>query len=344
KNLFGALIAGATLVIPAFQEYDAAAINHLIEHEHISWINCAPSAFYPLQDEPWQWSALKTLRYLFLGGEPINLPRLAPWLRQSQCQLINSYGPTECTDIATWYAIDLERDLKASALPIGRPNDNVRLYILGEHQELLPIGAIGELCIGGDGVGPGYLNNPEQTQQVFIANPHKHNERIYRTGDRVRYRPDGVIEYYGRRDHQMKLRGYRIEAGEIQAILNQSEHVKDSLVDVITGDNQIQQLIAWVASTDTGERQQHTLQQRCRSFLPSFMVPDQIILLERFPLTPNGKVDRKALPKPQLDNQQDYVAPRTELEEKLAQLWSSVLNIPQVGVRDNFFQLGGQSL
>src|SRR5690606_12286742 len=176
KNLFGALIAGATLVIPDFQEYDAAAINQCIEQDQISWINCAPSAFYPLQDEPWQWEALRSLRYLFLGGEPINLARLASWLRQSQCQLINSYGPTECTDIATWYAIELERDLKASALPIGRPNDNVTLYVLGEQQELLPIGAIGELCIGGDGVGPGYLNNPAQTDAVFLPNPHKAGE------------------------------------------------------------------------------------------------------------------------------------------------------------------------
>src|SRR5690606_6384966 len=238
--------------------------------DQISWINCAPSAFYPLQDEPWQWEALRSLRYLFLGGEPINLARLASWLRQSQCQPINSYGPTECTDIATWYAIELERDLKASALPIGRPNDNVTLYVLGDQQELLPIGAIGELCIGGDGVGPGYLNNPAQTADVFLPNPHKAGERIYRTGDRVRYRPDGIIEYYGRRDHQMKLRGYRIEAGEIQAVLNQSAQVKDSLVDVITGEHQQQKLIAWVVSSDLSEQQQQTLQQRCRSFLPSF--------------------------------------------------------------------------
>ncbi|MFZ5605220.1 MAG: non-ribosomal peptide synthetase, partial [Pseudomonadota bacterium] len=156
KNLFGPLLCGATLVIPDFQEYDINAIQQVIEQQHITWINCAPSAFYPLQDEIQQWQGLQSLRYLFLGGEPINLPRLANWLRQSRCQLVNSYGPTECTDIAAYYEIDVERDLSASALPIGRPNYNVRLYVLGEQQELLPVGAIGELYISGDGVGPGY--------------------------------------------------------------------------------------------------------------------------------------------------------------------------------------------
>ncbi|CBL45103.1 Non-ribosomal peptide synthetase modules and related proteins [gamma proteobacterium HdN1] len=344
KNLFGALIAGATLVIPAFQEYDAHAIGQLIEREAITWINCAPSAFYPLQDEPWQWNALSKLRRLFLGGEPINLPRLATWLRQSRCQLVNSYGPTECTDIATYYVIDADRDLQASALPIGRPNDNVRLYVLGEQQELLPIGAIGELCIGGDGVGPGYLNQAELTRAVFINNPHKTGETIYRTGDRVRYRPDGVIEYYGRRDHQIKLRGYRIEVGEIQSVLNQTEGIKDSLVDVLIDDNKVQRLIGWIETADTSDSHRQALQKRCRDFLPSYMVPEQLLLLEEFPLTPNGKVDRKALPKPQTEGQADYVAPRNALEAALAGIWSEVLRLDEISIHANFFELGGHSL
>ena len=344
KNLFGTLAAGATLVIPEFQEYDGPAINALIEAERITWINCAPSAFYPLQDEPYQWQQLKSIRYLFLGGEPINLPRLANWLGQSQCQLVNSYGPTECTDIAAWYAIDVERDLDVSALPIGRPNDNVRLYVLGDQQEMLPIGAIGELYIGGDGVGPGYLNNAEQTEQVFIANPHLEGDRIYRTGDRVRYRPDGVVEYLGRRDHQMKLRGYRIEAGEIQAVINQTTGVKDSLVDVLVSDHKVQRLVAWVVADEINDELQSTLQRKANAFLPAFMVPESWVLLDAFPLTPNGKVDRKRLPKPDLDAGSEYHAPRTDIEATLCQLWASVLGVERVGVRDNFFQLGGQSL
>ncbi len=346
KSLFGPLMCGATLVIPDFQEYDISAIQQVIARENITWINCAPSAFYPLQDERFQWQDLQTLRYLFLGGEPINLPRLAHWLRQSRCQLVNSYGPTECTDIAAWYAIDVERDISASALPIGRPNYNVRLYVLGDQQELLPIGAIGELYIGGDGVGPGYLKNAELTAQAFLPNPYQPGDIIYRTGDRVRYRPDGVVEYLGRRDHQMKLRGYRIEAGEIQAVINQVPGVKDSLVDVVVGDNNVQRLVAWVMIDARAEKAVSSLQlsQQTLAFLPAFMVPESWVLLEAFPLTPNGKVDRKALPKPDIESGRDYVAPRTELESALCQLWASVLGVERVGVQDNFFQLGGQSL
>ncbi|HVL01851.1 MAG TPA: amino acid adenylation domain-containing protein, partial [Dongiaceae bacterium] len=356
KSLFGPLVCGATLVIPEFQEYDISAIQQLIEQEKITWINCAPSAFYPLQDELQQWTGLASLRYLFLGGEPINLPRLAGWLRQSRCQLVNSYGPTECTDIAAWYAIDVERDISASALPIGRPNYNVRLYVLGDQQELLPIGAIGELYIGGEGVGPGYLNNAELTAQAFLPNPYQPGDRIYRTGDRVRYRPDGVVEYLGRRDHQMKLRGYRIEAGEIQAVINQTPGVKDSLVDIITAENGVQRLVAWVMTDARAEQAVNAAQlsqravdtvqlsQRALAFLPAFMVPEAWVLLENFPLTPNGKVDRKALPKPDLDSGRDYVAPRTPLEISLSTVWAGVLGVERVGVHDNFFQLGGQSL
>ena len=346
KNLFGPLLCGATLVIPDFQEYDINAIQQVIEQQHITWINCAPSAFYPLQDEMQQWNGLQSLRYLFLGGEPINLPRLASWLRQSRCQLVNSYGPTECTDIAAYYEIDVERDLSASALPIGRPNYNVRLYVLGEQQELLPVGAIGELYISGDGVGPGYLNNTELTAQAFLPNPHQPGDIIYRTGDRVRYRTDGVIEYLGRRDHQMKLRGYRIEAGEIQAVINNVPGVKDSLVDVITSDSNAQRLVAWVMTDGHAESPVTTVQlsHQALAFLPAFMVPESWVLLDVFPLTPNGKVDRKALPKPDIDSGRDYVAPRTALEISLGQLWGTVLGVERVGVQDNFFQLGGQSL
>ncbi|MVF12545.1 amino acid adenylation domain-containing protein [Ketobacter sp. MCCC 1A13808] len=344
KNLFAPLLTGATLVIPSFTEFDVGLINSLIATAGVTWLNCAPSAFYAMQDEPNQWANLATLRLLFLGGEPINLSRLHHWLPQSRCQLINSYGPTECTDIAAWYAVDPDRDLQAAALPIGRPNYNVHLYVLGSDLELLPIGAIGELCIGGAGVGPGYINNAEQTQQSFVINPYVPGETIYRTGDRVRYREDGVIEYLGRIDHQIKLRGYRIEAGEIQAVINQVAGVKDSLVDLVEDAQGVKRLAAWlVVAQDSGDWGAQ-LSAHCAGFLPAYMLPEFWTPLPEFPLTPNGKVDRKALPAPALGSDEEYVAPQTELETRLCDAWANVLGVERVGVTDNFFRLGGQSL
>ena len=345
KNLFAPLMTGATLVIPEFQEFDAQQINSLIQTEKVTWLNCAPSAFYALQDEPNQWPDISSLRLLFLGGEPINLQRLQAWLQQSHCQLINSYGPTECTDIAAWYAVDLARDIETATLPIGRPNYNVQLFILGEQLELLPVGAVGELCIAGAGVGPGYINNPELTATSFVDNPrlnsHGHS-KLYRTGDRARYRHDGNVEYLGRRDHQIKLRGYRVEAGEIQAVLNRTDEVQDSLVDVLSDANGVQRLVAWVVS----EQELHSseLANQCSQFLPRFMVPELWVVLAAFPLTPNGKVDRKALPKPQVEEADTYLAPRTDLENQLCDLWAASLGRNQVGIRNNFFEMGGQSL
>jgi len=351
KNLFAPLLQGACLVIPDFNEFDGEKITGLMAEQAVSWLNCAPSAFYALQDETAHWQRLRSMRILFLGGEAINVPRIADWMRQSRCQLFNSYGPTECADIATWYPVEVERDIAAPALPIGRPSYNVKLYVLGDGQELLPIGAVGELCIAGDGVGPGYINNPEQTSASFIDNPYAndadgntHLKTLYRTGDRVRYRPDGNIEYLGRRDHQIKLRGYRIEAGEIQSVLNHLPGVRDSLVDIVRDSQGVQRLVAWVVQGQESSVDEMTLKSSSHEKLPAFMVPEQWLLLTAFPLTPNGKVDRKALPQPQWNAAAGYVAPATTLELTLCDLWRDILGVQQVGVTDSFFALGGQSL
>ena len=351
KNLFAPLVSGAALVIPAFQEYDPGMLIPLIRQEQISWINCAPSAFYPLQDDSKDWQALRSLKHVFLGGEPINLPRLQSWMAQTSCRLINSYGPTECTDIAAWHRIDLEEEAHHAVLPIGRPNDNVRLYILGNHLELLPIGAVGELCIGGDSVGPGYLNNPELTAEVFAKNPHSQNgETIYRTGDLARYRKDGVIEYLGRRDQQVKLRGFRIETGEIQGVINEYTGITDSLVSVMKTEA-AEQLVAWVVveqlpeqGSDAESELLSGLKKHAGHYLPTHMVPSFWCLLSEFPLTPNGKIDRKALPQPAFGDDRPLVEPRTDLEKSIAAIWSSVLGLNKVGVDQNFFHLGGHSL
>ena len=354
KNLFAPLTKGAALVVPEFQEYDAAQLSELIAKQKVTWINCAPSAFYPLQDEPEEWDKLESVSRLFLGGEAINLPRLEKWVKHSSCQLINSYGPTECTDIAAWYRIDLETDLGAETLPIGHPNDNVRLYILDEQQQLLPTGALGELYIGGDGVGPGYLNNAELTEQAFIQSPFtQHRDILYKTGDRVRYRHDGAIEYFGRNDHQIKVRGVRIEAGEVQSVINEFAGVIDSLVGLYSlnaGAGAQPQLAAWVV-TDKDESEYESLQQQLKAhvahFLPLQMQPALWGFVSEFPLTPNGKVDRKALPAPTSTLvQKQHIAPATETEQRLATIWHQVLQLPeqQISVDDNFFEIGGHSI
>ena len=351
KNLFAPLVSGAALVIPAFQEYDPGLLLPLIQQEKISWINCAPSAFYPLQDDSNDWTALRSLKHVFLGGEPINLGRLQSWMAQTACKLINSYGPTECTDIAAWHHIIPEQEAKHAVLAIGRPNDNVQLYILGKHHELLPIGAVGELCLGGDSVGPGYLNNEALTAEVFISNPYADNgEFIYRTGDLARYRKDGVVEYLGRRDQQVKLRGFRIETGEIQGVINEYAGVTDSLVSVVKTEV-ADQLVAWViveqlpeSGSDAEQTIMAALKKHASHYLPTHMVPAFWCLLSAFPLTPNGKIDRKALPQPTVGDDSVFVEPRTDLEKTIARVWCSVLGVDKVSVDQNFFHLGGHSL
>ena len=345
KNLFAPLMSGARLVIPEFQEYDPLRLIDCIEKEEITWINCAPSAFYPLIDNSDDWGRLASLRYVFLGGEPINLSRVQDWLEQFNCKLINSYGPTECADIAAWHEVALNRDLQKPVLPIGKPNYNVQLYILGDHQELLPAGAVGELCISGDGVGPGYVNQPQQTDSVFVQHPYIDDSIIYRTGDRARFDENGAILFLGRKDHQIKLRGYRIEVGEIQSVINQQTHVEDSLVAVVKRPDGIDQLVAWVVSSEAQEQLLLLITNAVSAALPKFMLPDAWVVLDSFPLTPNGKVDRKALPLPNWGERSNkLMLPRNETELALAEIWAEVLNLSDVGVQDNFFDLGGHSL
>ena len=357
KNFFAPLLTGASLVIPNFQEYDPEELCGLIKEQNISWLNCAPSAFYPLQDEVENWQPIASLKNVFLGGEAINLQRLQKWSNSSSCVIINSYGPTECTDIATWHRLDVERELQSGSVPIGRPNDNVKLYIVDASNHILPIGAIGELCIAGDSVGPGYLNNPGLTHEVFVENPNLPSAEImYKTGDLVRYRQDGVVEYLGRRDHQIKLRGFRIETDEIQAVINENEQVKESLVAVVDQPNVGQQLIAWVVCADVAKTSEtnaleESLIKHLSNLLPGYMMPAAFVLMGDFPLTPNGKIDRSALPVAKIGSvsQAEYIAPTTDIEQGVYEVWAEILgleinSLEKVGIDDDFFAVGGQSL
>ncbi|HEB87260.1 MAG TPA: amino acid adenylation domain-containing protein, partial [Gammaproteobacteria bacterium] len=280
------------------------------------------------------------LRILLAGGDKLTKgpTEALPY------RFINLYGPTESTVETTW------ADIAAGhvAPPIGRPISNTQVYILDAQLRPVPIGVVGELYIGGDGLARGYLNRPELTAERFISNPLPGTlgERLYRTGDLVRYRADGNIEFVSRNDDQVKIRGFRIELGEIETTLSRHPQVRDSIVMVREEEAGEKRLVAYVVTGQVAEDFRTTLRDCLKKTLPEYMVPTAFITLDAFPLTPNGKVDKQALsaldPAQSLDT--EYVAPGTPFEEELAAIWCELLRLDRVGIHDNFFQLGGHSL
>ncbi len=269
---------------------------------------------------------------MIIGGEALSpshvnrvrktLPHLSIW---------NGYGPTENTTFSTCFLIEQSYD---HSIPIGRPVGNSTAYIINSRGTPQPIGVIGELCTGGDGVARGYFGRPELTEEKFVPNPFVPGERMYRTGDLARWLPDGTIEYAGRMDDQVKIRGYRVELGEIEAALRSLDGVKEAAVSVRTGQSGNKELIAYMSlQTDMDtEKVRSSLSKQ----LPNYMVPAYMMELEKLPLTPNGKLDRKNLPEPELALQTAYTAPRNELEEQLSVIWQEVLGTKQVGIEDSF--------
>ena len=288
--------------------------------------------------------AFSSLRYLLFGGEAVD-PR---WVQEvldkgAPQQLLHVYGPTENTTFSSWYLVE-NLPATATTIPIGRPISNTQIYILDEYLQPVPVGVPGELHIGGAGLAQGYLNRPELTQDKFIPNLFD-NSKLYKTGDLVRYLPDGNIEFLGRIDNQVKIRGFRIELGEIEAVLSQHEDVQVSCVIVredIPGDKR---LVAYVVPQKDITLTTIELRQFLASQLPKYMLPNAFVLLESLPLTPNGKVDRRALKPTSNSSELDtFVQARNQLELQLIQLWSKVLKVDKIGVQDNFFDLGGHSL
>ncbi len=340
KNFFAPLCSGGQLVLPTVQHYDPILIANTMKQQQISLLNCAPSAFYPLLEHLLP-TDLASLRYVFLGGEPIVLKKLSSWLEHPSCQatLVNTYGPTECTDIAAFHRVT---DLSNDSIPIGRPNNNVELYVLDPHYQPVPIGVPGQLGIAGVGVGRGYIYDAKLTEEKFIDHPCRpqSGEKLYLTGDRVRYLANGQIEFLGRFDYQVKLRGLRIELGEIESLLRQQEGVEDTVVVV-----RDERLIAYFVMESDIDTQ--SLRDVLKQHLPNYMIPSVFISLEAFPLSPNGKVDRNALPTPdysQLDQGKQKIAPRNDQEQQMLEIWQKILGVENIGVYDNFFELGGHSL
>ena len=290
-----------------------------------------------------------SLRLVIIGGEKALPERLKTWLLcvGQRVRLVNNYGPTEATVGATIYDLSVA-DTTLKELPIGRPIANTQIYILDRHLQPVPIGVPGELHIAGVGLAKGYLNRPDLTEEKFIPNPFSNEpgSRLYKTGDLVRYLSDGNIEYLGRIDNQVKIRGFRIELGEIEAVLSQHPGVKETAVIArknVTGDKQ---LVAYVVCHQQPSPAISDLRRLLKEKLPEYMIPSAFVVLEALPLTPNGKVDRRALPAPEKRSEleESFVAPRTPIEEMLAEIWAEVLGLKKVGINDNFFELGGHSL
>lgn len=338
KNLFAVLLTGGRLIFPEQSGFDVEIILATLQQHTPTLLNCAPSAFLPLLNEPLR---LASLRYLILGGEPIQWAALADWLTSPQCetQLLNTYGPTECTDIATCFRVAADAD--NAIIPIGRPIANVRVYLLNNYQTPQPEGVPGEICIAGMGVGAGYLQDSEKTAQAFVTVKlgSELTETVYRTGDIARLWPSGDIEYLGRRDQQVKIRGLRIELGEIERSLS---HLSDIVEAAVAVHNQA--VVAYVVATADTFDQEHVI-QRLASVLPHYMLPTLFIPLAQLPRSPNGKLDRNALPAPDLAiNGKTYIAPCTQTEKILCELWQALLGQSQIGINDDFFASGGHSL
>lgn len=351
-NVFGALCSGGQVHIISYERAaDPPALADYFRRHPVDVMKLVPSHFEALQ--------------AFSGPEPF-IPRrclifageACPWETIAQVQAVrpdclihNHYGPTETVVSALNFPVPaIPLEAHTTAVPLGRPFANVRAYILDNHLRFVPVGVPGELYLGGPGVSRGYLNRPDLTAQSFLPDPWagQTGARMYRTGDRVRYLPDGDIEFLGRIDHQVKIRGYRVELGEIEAIINEDKTVQDVAVILREDTPGDKRLVAYVVpAAGPLEAVNFTpLRDFLRERLPSYMVPTAFVPLAKIPLNPNGKVDRQALPLPEYGRtttEAEFVAPRTPLETDMATIWADVLEIGQVSIDDNFFDLGGES-
>ncbi|MUH00601.1 amino acid adenylation domain-containing protein, partial [Scytonema sp. UIC 10036] len=353
-EIWGALIYGGRLVVvPYWVSRSATAFYDLLCKEQVTVLNQTPSAFQQLSRAEETMTAPTDLavRWVIFGGEALEIQSLKAWLARHGVEsprLVNMYGITETTVHVTYCPITTVDVRQGAGSAIGCPIPDLQVYVLDRQQQLLPIGVPGELHIGGAGLARGYLNRPQLTQEKFIPNPFStdRHSRLYKTGDKARYLPDGNIEFLGRIDNQVKIRGFRIELGEIEAVLSQHPSVHSVVVIVRVDTPGDQRLVAYIVPQNHYAPTISELRQFLKTKLPEYMVPNAIVILEALPLTPNGKVDHRALPSPELDREllDKFFAPRNPIEEMLALIWADVLKVEQVGIHDNFFELGGHSL
>jgi amino acid adenylation domain-containing protein len=343
-ELFVPIAAGGMVEIARSEEvYDGKKLVRKVAACSISCMQATPSTWKLMLDAGWCWTAaLKAL----VGGEALSR-ELAGRLQGNVEQLWNMYGPTETT---IWSTAKL---INGSRVDIGRPVRSTTAYVLSESLDLLPIGVVGELYIGGEGVAQGYVERPSLTAARFVPNPFademRAGSRLYRTGDLVRYRDDGNLEYIGREDHQVKIRGHRIELGEIESVIAEHPAVKEAVVVASKGKHADEYLAAYIVLHAHRDEARSGIGSEMRDIaqrsLPRYMVPSAFVVLDALPLTPNGKLDRKALPAPEaVTPATEYVAPRDQFEKRIATIWADILKRDRIGLTDNFFELGGHSL
>ncbi|WP_145956904.1 non-ribosomal peptide synthetase, partial [Xenorhabdus miraniensis] len=341
---------GASIVMPSPDVHKQPEVLHqLIQKTGVTVVQFVPSmlgAFcQTIRDLGQQLP--DTIRYVLCGGEALTMSHVSAFraINRGSSTLINLYGPTETTNDITHFDVT---DEFSGHVPIGKAHHNTHLYVLNRNGKLSPIGAPGELYIGGAGLARGYRNRPELTAERFVENPFASAEdkangytRLYKTGDLVRWLPDGNLEYLGRNDFQVKIRGYRIELGEIETALSSHPQVKQAVV--IDQEHAGHKALAAYLVTDE-TLTNDTLLEYLSALLPEYMIPASFTRIEAIPLTTNGKLDRHALPAPVWENRDRYIAPRTELETQLCALWQDVLGLERIGIEDNFFRIGGDSI
>jgi len=355
------LIGGRTVIVDIETVAIPDKLFKVLKSEEITVVELVPALFGGLLEHtsglPNNKRELPNLKWMMVVGEPVSVNWVNRWLDiYPEIKIVNAYGPTEAADDITQFIVDKPLPENQRTIPIGKPLANLNLYILDEQMKLLPIGALGEICVSGIGVGAGYWKNEEKTKLSFVPNPFPDTRKklpanrgdlIYKTGDLGRWLPDGNIEFLGRIDHQVKIRGFRVELGEIETFLGQHPNIRENVVVVYQEEVDNTVLVAYVVAKTEPSPSISELRSFLKEKLPDHMVPSGFVMLENLPLAPSGKIDRKALPKP--DNLRPeletvYVSPRNDMELVIADIWQKTLKVEKVGIEDNFFDLGGHSL
>ena len=347
-ELWGALLHGARCVLFPAEPPSHRRLGEVIARHGVTTLWLTASLFNSVMDEA--PATLAPIRQLLIGGEALSVPHVRRALELlPHTRIVNGYGPTESTTFTCCYRLPRPLDPGATSIPIGRPIANTEVYVVDRHLNPVPIGVPGELVIGGVGLARGYLQRPELTAEKFVAHPFsaEPGARLYKTGDVARYLADGTIEFLGRLDSQVKIRGYRVEPAEIEATLRRHPAVQQTAVVACEDVGGAARLVAYVVATRGRAATVSELRNALKASLPEYMLPSAFVMLEALPLSPNGKVDRRALPQPRPTDgapERVFVAPRTPIEEILARILADVLGLERVGVEDDFFELGGHSL